>query len=114
MKGVVKNFDRSSLEKKPPEGDSEQVEELLDVTGWGNFGSRYKMAAGPTSITICNRLMRKIGKEISGEVRKNHYASTTPFYLSGDCLEPANQGIYWWPERESTYQILWGSLSKLF
>ena len=33
MKGVVKNFDRSSLEKKPPEGDSEQVEELLDVTG---------------------------------------------------------------------------------
>ena len=59
------------------------------------------MAAGPTSITICNRLMRKIGKEMSGEVRKNHYASTTPFYLSGDCLEPANQGIYWWPERES-------------
>ena len=33
MKGVVKNFDRSSLEKKPPEDDSEQVEELLDVTG---------------------------------------------------------------------------------
>ena len=45
------------------------------------------MAAGPTSITICNRLMSKIGKEISGEVRKNHYASTTQFYLSGDCLE---------------------------
>jgi len=33
MKGVVKIFDLSSLEKKPPEGDSEQVEELLDVTG---------------------------------------------------------------------------------
>ena len=33
MKGVVKIFDRSSPEKKPPEGDSEQVEELLDVTG---------------------------------------------------------------------------------
>ena len=33
MKGVVKNFDCSSLEQKPPEGDSEQVEELLDVTG---------------------------------------------------------------------------------
>ena len=28
MKGVVKNFDCSSLEQKPPEGDSEQVEEL--------------------------------------------------------------------------------------
>ena len=102
MKGVVKNFDRSSLEKKPPEGDSEQVEELLDVTGWGNFGSRYKMAAGPTSITICNRLMRKIGKEMSGEVRKNHYASTTPFYFSVDCVEAsepsyslvARAGIY--------------------
>ena len=33
MRGLVKNFDRSSLEKKPPEGNSEQVEELLDVTG---------------------------------------------------------------------------------
>ena len=33
MKGVVKNFDCSSLEQKPPECDSEQVEELLDVTG---------------------------------------------------------------------------------
>ena len=45
------------------------------------------MAASPTSITICNRLMRKIGKEMSGEVRKNHYASTTPFYFSVDCVE---------------------------
>ena len=72
------------------------------------------MAAGPTSITICNRLMRKIGKEMSGEVRKNHYASTTPFYLSGDCLEPANQGIYWWPERESTFPNFYGLISNIY
>ena len=45
------------------------------------------MGADPAWITICNRLMRKIGWEISGEVYKICYASTTPFYLMGNLVK---------------------------
>ena len=82
MKGVVKNFYVFSPEKKPPEGNSEHLEEVLGVKGGDNFGRRYKVVADPAWITICNRLMRKIGQEMSGEMRKNYYASATLFYFS--------------------------------
>ena len=45
------------------------------------------MEADPAWITICNRLMRKFDQEMSGEMRKNYYASATQFYFSGDCAE---------------------------
>ena len=85
MKGVVKNFYVFSPEKKQPDGNSEQLEQVLGVKGGDNFGRRYKVVADPAWITICNRLMRKIGQEMSGEMRKNYYASATPFYFSEDC-----------------------------
>ena len=44
------------------------------------------MEADPAWITICNRLMRKFDQEMSGEMRKNYYASATPFCFSWDCL----------------------------
>ena len=71
MYEVVKHFYVFSPEKKPPDGDSEHLEEVLDVTGGDNFGRRYKMAVDPAWITICNQLMRKIGQEMSGRMRKN-------------------------------------------
>ena len=45
------------------------------------------MEADPAWITICNRLMRKFDQEMSGEMRKDYYASATQFYFSGDCAE---------------------------
>ena len=87
MQEVVKNFEFSSPAKRTPDGDSEHLEEVLGVTGGDNFGKRYKIAPDPACITICNRLMRKIGQEMSGEMRKNYYASTTPFYFIGNSDE---------------------------
>ena len=37
--------------------------------------------------------MSKIDEEMSEGMRKDYYASFTPFYLSGDCLE-ASKSIY--------------------
>ena len=45
------------------------------------------MSADLVWIMICNRLMSKIDQEMSEGMRKDYYASITPFYLSGDCLE---------------------------
>ena len=45
------------------------------------------MAANLVWIMICNRLMSKFDQEMSEWMRKDYYASITPFYLSGDCLE---------------------------
>ena len=59
------------------------------------------MEADPAWITICNRLMCKFDQEMYGEMRKNYYASATPFTLGGIVLKPANLNINWWPERES-------------
>ena len=44
------------------------------------------MAADPAFVGICNLMERKTGSETIGDVRKNYYASATPFYLSGDCI----------------------------
>ena len=48
------------------------------------------MEADPSWITICNRLMREFSEDVSGEMRKNHYASATPFYLQGDLVRASN------------------------
>ena len=84
------------------DGDSEHLEEVLGATGGDNFGRRYKFAADPGWITICNLLMRKIGQEMRGGMRKNYYAFATPFYFSEACantqklshLLVARAGIY--------------------
>ena len=72
------------------------------------------MEADPAWITICNRLMCKFDQEMNGEMRKNYYASATPFTLGGIVLKPANLGINWWPERESTLPNFYGLISKIY
>ena len=83
--------------------NSSSRQQGLDLfIGDNQIGSGGQMAADPAWITNCNRLMRKIGQEMRGEMRRNYYASTTPFHFSGDCAEAskpryllvARAGIY--------------------
>ncbi len=45
------------------------------------------MSADPACMDICNLLEFKTSSETIGEVRKNYYASATPFYLKGNLVK---------------------------
>ena len=62
MKGVFKNFDLASQIKKVPLMVILNILRRCWVEQLGDsFGRRYKMAADPARITICNRLISKTG-----------------------------------------------------